>query len=180
MPTVMRMASCMSARCQPRGFGPCSRKRQRRPPSRPHSGRSDAYRRRPTPFRLHIRSSGDRCSVSRGVDRVAPIGPMRAAGWSRTQLRGLFVGTLGVRGGCKPNSKAVPTGVLSLVKTAFAGGSPDWTRTSHPQVSGFVRRAESGLVCCAQPAWVVNSAPGDRHSLGIARVGTRSLTTQGL
>jgi len=63
---------------------------------------------------------------------LVPTGLMeKSALVSLAHLKGARVGTAGVRGGCKPNNKAVPEGVLSLVRTAFAGGSPDWTRTSN-------------------------------------------------
>jgi hypothetical protein len=65
------------------------------------------------------------------VRELVPTGLMeKSALVSRAHLKGPEWAPLGGVGGCKPNNKAVPEGILPLVRTAFAGGSPDWTRTS--------------------------------------------------
>jgi hypothetical protein len=66
---------------------------------------------------------------------LAPTEPMETPGWSRTHFKGVRVGTAGVRGGSKPNYKAVPKGVCPLVRTALVHGSPDWIRTRKPPIS---------------------------------------------
>lgn len=67
----------------------------------------------------------------------------------REPLGGAVVGTRRMHRGCTGNKKAAQTRVFSLVRAAFADGSPDWTR------SGSVR-SRVGM-------WSDGLAPGWPH-----------------
>jgi hypothetical protein len=69
-------------------------------------------------------SAKRRYGPGRGGRRGRRQLPTRARAVFERSSKRLTVGIAGVRGGCKPNNKTVPTRVFTLVRTALKTGSP--------------------------------------------------------